>query len=115
MPAINSGIQNKDQVKRLFLRSNKKHIQVVVENILYLEASGNYTKIILKENTISIREKITSLMELLPQDNFIQVHRSFAVAIQHIYSIENNRIFIKEHSIPVGKLYKTQVDRILNG
>lgn len=102
-----------DKVKRIFVRSNKKHIQVIVEDILYLEAAGNYTKLTLKEETITIREKITSLLELLPVNDFVQVHRSFVASIKHINSIEGNRIFVAEQVIPIGKLYKTQVDRML--
>ena len=82
--------------KRIFLRTNKKYIQVEIEAILFLEASGNYTKVITKTETITIREKISSVLELLPKNDFIQVHKSFAVAPKHIKSIEGNRIFISE-------------------
>lgn len=103
-----------EQVKRIFLRSNKKHIQVILDDILYVEASGNYTKIVLKEESITIREKITALMELLPDDNFVRVHRSFVVASKHIKSIEGNQIYIASEVIPIGKLYKHKIDNILN-
>ena len=75
---------------RIFLRSNKKYIQVEVDAILYVEASGNYVKVISKNETITIREKLSSVLELLPKENFLQVHKSFAVAPMHIKSIEHN-------------------------
>ncbi|MCG8328485.1 MAG: LytTR family DNA-binding domain-containing protein [Chitinophagales bacterium] len=103
-----------EQVKRIFLRSNKKHIQVILDDVLYIEAKGNYTKIVLKEESITIREKITALMELLPDDNFIRVHRSFVVASRHIKSIEGNQIHIASAIIPIGKLYKHKINNILN-
>lgn len=103
-----------EQVKRIFLRSNKKHIQVILDDVLYIEAKGNYTKIVLKEESITIREKITALMELLPDDNFIRVHRSFVVASRHIKSIEGNQIHIASEIIPIGKLYKHKINNILN-
>ncbi len=99
--------------KRIFLRSNKKYIQVEVDTILFIEASGNYTKVISKTGTITIREKLSSVLELLPKENFLQVHKSFAVAPMHIKSIEGNRVFIEENSIPIGKLYKTNVIQLL--
>ncbi|MGH1433373.1 MAG: LytR/AlgR family response regulator transcription factor [Lewinella sp.] len=97
----------------VFLRSNKKYLQVTLSDILYLEASGNYTKIITTENTISVRQKISELLATLQFDQLVQVHKSFAVAKNRINSIEGNRIFIQEFVIPIGKIYKLNVDRML--
>jgi len=99
--------------KRVFLRSNKKYTQVEVDIILFIEASGNYTKVVTKAETITIREKLSSVLELLPKEDFIQVHKSFAVASKHIKSFEGNRIIIAEHFIPIGKLFKTNVMQLL--
>lgn len=99
--------------KRIFLRSNKKYIQVVVDTVLFVEASGNYTKVVTKYETITVREKISSILDLLPKEDFLQVHKSFAVALKHIKSIEGNRIFISDHIIPIGKYYKANVTRLL--
>ena len=98
---------------RIFLRSNKKHIQLEIDAILYVEASGNYVKVISKNETITIREKLSSVLELLPKEIFLQVHKSFAVAPKHIKSIEGNRIFIEDYIIPIGKLYKTNIIKLL--
>ena len=98
---------------RIFLKSNKKHIQLEIDAILYVEASGNYVKVISKNETITIREKLSSVLELLPKEIFLQVHKSFAVAPKHIKSIEGNRIFIEDYIIPIGKLYKTNIIKLL--
>ena len=105
--------QNNEISKRIFLRSNKKYTQVEIDTILFIEASGNYTKVITRLETITIREKISNVLELLPKENLLQVHKSFAVAPKHIKSIEGNRIFIADHIIPVGKYFKTNVVQLL--
>ena len=112
---IQESISSKSNVdsKRVFLRSNKKYIQVEIETVLFIEASGNYTKLVTKYETIIVREKISSVLDLLPKEYFLQVHKSFAVAPKHIKSIEGNRIFISDHIIPVGKYYKANVTRLL--
>ena len=101
------------KTERIFLNSNKKHIQVVVSEILYIEADGNYSKIVTLNETISIREKISNILEMLASTDFVQVHKSFAVAKQHINSIEGNRIFIKEYIIPIGKMYKMNIIKLI--
>ncbi|WBU90812.1 LytR/AlgR family response regulator transcription factor [Cellulophaga omnivescoria] len=99
--------------KRIFLRTNKKYIQVETDIVLFIEASGNYTNVITKNETITVREKISNVLDLLPKEDFLQVHKSFAVAPKHIKSIEGNRIFISDHIIPIGKYYKANVNRLL--
>ena len=100
--------------KRIFLRQNNSNIQVAINTILYIEASGNYTKIITTTETITIREKISDMLETLASDDFIQVHKSFAVAKKHIKSIEGNRIYIGDDTIPIGKIYKLNISTLLN-
>jgi len=102
-----------NKVKSIFLRSDKKHIQVPIEEILYMEAAGNYSKVITQEKTVIVREKVSDLLTLLPTTDFIQVHKSFAVAKNHIEMIEGNRIFIDKQAIPIGKVYKLNVLKLL--
>ena len=97
----------------IFLRSSKKYIQVTIDTIQYIEAAGNYTKVITIDEAITIREKFSDALELFKDLDFIQVHKSFAVSKKHIKSIEGNRIFISEHIIPIGKMYKTNIIQLL--
>ena len=96
-----------------FLRSDNKYTQIVLDDILFVESSGNYIKIVLKEEIITTRGKLSSMMELMPAHRFIQVHRSFMVAQKHIKRIEGNQIFLDNYTVPIGKLFKVQLDRIL--
>ena len=109
-----SDANHENEVKSIFFRSNKKHIQITLEDILYLEAAGNYSKVITHQDTISIREKISDLLLSLPKDDFIRVHKSFVVAKKHIESIEGNRISIRDHLIPIGTLYKMNIIELLS-
>ncbi|MFT4847535.1 MAG: DNA-binding LytR/AlgR family response regulator [Sediminicola sp.] len=107
-------IDKKDAVsKSIFLRSDNKYIQVTFDTIQYIEAAGNYTKVITINETITIREKISDVLELLNDIAFIQVHKSFAVSKKYIKSIEGNRIFISENIIPIGKTYKANIIKLL--
>lgn len=103
---------NEPAAGRIFLRSNKKYIQVPLDDIRYLEAAGNYIKVITPQETITVRGKISEFITTLPKDSFLQVHKSFAVALKHIKSIEGNQIFVEDHVIPIGKMYKMQVNQL---
>jgi len=115
-PKTSSNTQNAvsdAKQERIFLRSDNKHIQIVIDDILFVESSGNYIKIVLKEEIITTRGKLASISELMPIDSFVQVHRSFMVVPKHIKSIEGNQLFIDNYIVPIGKLFKAQLNRIL--
>jgi DNA-binding LytR/AlgR family response regulator len=99
--------------EHIFLSSNKKHFQVKISDILYIEAAGNYSKVVLKNDSILIRDKISSLLEKISTEKFIQVHKSFIVAIEHINSLEGNRILIGNNTIPIGKMYKSNIINLI--
>lgn len=105
--------ENSLNTHRFFVQSNKKHIQLDADAILYIEASGNYTKIVSVAETITIREKFSVLLALLPKNEFMQVQKSFAVSLKHINNIEGNQIWIKGHIVPIGKMYRLGIERLL--
>ena len=99
----------KKEDESLFLRANKKIIQVKTEDILFIEATGNYIKVVTATNEIQVREKISDMLNLLPPNEFLQTHKSFIVAKKHINEIEGNRILIRDFIIPIGKVYKNNL------
>jgi len=112
-PSTTQNTVSDTKQERIFLRSDNKHIQIVIDDILFVESSGNYIKIVLKEEIITTRGKLASISELIPIDSFIQVHRSFMVVPKHIKSILGNQLFIDNYTVPIGKLFKAQVDILL--
>ncbi len=98
-----------------FLKGDKKHHQIHIGDILFVEAMGNYSKVYLKNEMILSHEKISSLETILPAENFLRVHKSFLVAIDKIKLIQGNQIFIQEHTIPVGQTYRSKVNDLLRG
>ncbi|WP_237275606.1 LytR/AlgR family response regulator transcription factor [Tenacibaculum ovolyticum] len=106
--------ENEDTTNnQIFLKQQNSHIQVAVTTILYIEASGNYTKVFTTTDTITVRGKISDILVLLSENEFLQVHKSFAIATKHIQRIEGNRIYIANTVVPIGKLYKVNVNELL--
>ena len=97
----------------IFLRSNKQYIQVNISDIQYLESSGNYVKVVTTSDTITVRDKMSELINKFPDQQFIKVHKSFAVVQSHIQRITGNRIFIGGNEVPIGKVYRGEIDGLL--
>ena len=103
-----------DNSTRFFIKGDKKHHQIDLSELLYIEAYGNYTKLFLKDEMIVSHEKISHYESILVSADFLRVHKSFIVAIDKIKFIEGNRILINEHKIPIGQTYKSNVNKLYN-
>jgi len=62
-----------------------------------------------------VREKISDMLDKLSSEQFVQVHKSFVVAKEHISSVDGNRILIADETIPIGKFYKANIVELLKG
>jgi len=65
-----------------------------------------YLQIVIPEKKVMTKQSFRSILNKLPGHKFIQVHKSWIVAISKIESIERNRIRIKDKLIPIGETYK---------
>ena len=100
--------------QRFFVKGDKEYHQVNMEDILYVEARGNYSALFLEGEELLVHEKISDLEELLPAPAFMRVHRSFIVAVEKIKTIQGNTITVEKQEIPIGQTYSNTVrDEIL--
>ncbi len=107
-------VSNESTSTRFFVKGDKKHHQIDLSDLLYIEAYGNYTKLFLKDEMIVSHEKISHYETMLTDGKFLRVHKSFIVAIDKIKFIEGNRILINEHKIPIGQTYKSNISNLYN-
>lgn len=105
---------SRDQSTRIFAKGDKKHHQIDLNDLLFIEAFGNYSKLFLKDEMIVIHEKISHYEEILSPSRFLRIHKSFMVAIDKIKLIEGNRVIIDDHKIPIGQTYKSKINKLYN-
>jgi DNA-binding LytR/AlgR family response regulator len=56
-----------------------------------------------------------NILEKLPPESFLRVHKSYIVSVDKIEMIENSRIVIGNQRIPIGESYRTSFFNIING
>lgn len=99
----------------LFFKSGTKVHKTNINDILFFKKEGNYFTVNLKnEKNILIRINFADLMDHIPQQKFLRVHKSYIVAINNIDLIDTDVIHIDKHRIPVGLNYKSNLDFILS-
>ena len=98
----------------LMVKSNKTLYKISMDNILFIEAYGDYVKVYLEDKMIMTNATFTSVFESLPRYTFIRTHKSFAINFKKMNSISGNQVMIKTHKIPIGQKYRTDFLNFVN-
>ncbi len=100
----------------LFIKSGVKIIKIEIDRLVYAEALRDYIKLVLSNNeTHLVNLSLSELCKRLSTFGFMQVHRSYVVAIRHIKQVQDDMIYLQEVStpIPIGKTYKSVIGDLL--
>jgi DNA-binding LytR/AlgR family response regulator len=97
----------------LYVRAERKMVKIMIDDIRYIESLKDYVRIFLSDKHVTTKQTITSLAEMLPDQDFMRIHRSFIVAVKKIDSYNHSSIFIGKTELPVGPLYKHEIGKRL--
>lgn len=87
----------------IFIKSGYEQVRVNFDDILYLESGGNYMSFILADDRkILSRLTMADATALLPETQFMRVHRSYIVNRSKIDRTERHQLHIRQHRIPIG-------------
>jgi hypothetical protein len=94
-----------------WLRQDGLLKKINLDNLVFLEAAKNYTKFFTLDGDYLVRISLDAAMDLLPENKFLRVHRSYAVSADHLSDVGRESIFFKAFphlEIPVSRQYYVQ-------
>lgn len=94
------GKQNKEPslnefVDRIFIKSEGKLIKIMLEDILYAEAQGDYLKIVTEKESFTTLATLKSMEDSLSLPDFFRIQRSFIVRMSAIKALNGNMAELK--------------------
>ncbi len=97
----------------VYFRADRKMVKVMLQDILYIESMKDYIKVVTGNGIIITKQSISSAEEMLPEKEFARVHRSYIVSLKKIRTFTSELIGIGNTEIPIGKLYRNGVMKVL--
>jgi DNA-binding LytR/AlgR family response regulator len=97
----------------VYFRADRKMVKVMLKDILYVESMKDYVKVVMTDGVLITKQSITSVEAMLPEKLFIRSHRSFIVSLGRIRTFTNELIEVDKAEIPIGKLYRNAVLKML--
>ena len=95
--------KSKDYV---YIKSGTELHRVNINEILFVKGAGNYVVFITNEKNIMSLLTMKEVLELLPQDQFIRIHKSHIINMNRIDVVETDKVIIDKNEIYIGDAYK---------
>ena len=121
---VSKRLENKNNIPQenspenpfIFVKIDKKRMKKIFFNeILVIESLKDYLKINTLTGKYIIHSTLQDFTDLLPERNFLRIHRSYTIAIDKIDAVEGNSIEIEGLRYVIGRSYMEHVkQRILN-
>lgn len=90
-----------------FIKTGSQRIKkIFLDKILYIESLNEYIRIHLEGESHTIHHSLKSLLDVLPQDRFIQIHRSYIINFHKLDIVEGNTVKINHVELNIGKNYR---------
>lgn len=88
-----------------YAKTGYEQVKILFDEILYMEAAGNYVTFVLKDKNILSRTTFSEAVQQLPPQKFVRVHRSYMVATGKIDKVERHQVTIGKTIVPVSEAY----------
>ena len=98
----------------LYINIDRRLIKLKYGEILFIEAKGDYINIKTETKDYLVHTTLKKIHEKLPEDMFLQIHRSYIINFNKIIDIEDNSVLIEKSVIPISRSNRPELMRRLN-
>ncbi len=92
--------------KYFFLKERGRYIKLYENDIYYLHGDRNYCTFYLKTGKKNARGNLSYFGNQFSGENFMRIHKSYFVGLQHIDQYDTDSLWIYGNCIPIGRTYK---------
>jgi DNA-binding LytR/AlgR family response regulator len=110
---------NKEEVRLeeeefIFIRDSSIVRRLRIEDILFVEAMGDYVKLHTAQKFFTIHTTLKAVEERLQATKFLRVHRSYIIAVNKIDTVRDGTLVINGKSVPVADAYRASLNKRMN-
>lgn len=103
----------KNNAEYLVIKDRNLHTILEYSTMCYVKADKDYVKIETTEKPVTLWRSLANVLNALPKDRFLQVHKSYIVNAEFVRSIGAQKIIMKGDldDVPLGETFKNEVRR----
>lgn len=96
----------------LIIRADRKLYKINYNDLIYIEGQKSYVTFHTSERKITALITLKELEEILPENQFVRIHKSFIVSIKDIDTFEGNLLELCGIKLSIGSSYREKVEKI---
>ena len=105
--------QNVSETQHIFVKSNLKKRKVFVKDIKWIEALGDYVKLITTSGSYVILSTMKAFESDLSTTKFLRIHKSYIVNLKRIERYNSKFVEIDNFKIPLSRNKKADLVQAL--
>lgn len=103
LPTINTNQKSKQSIE---VKHNLKTEKIILSSIQWIEAMGDYVKIVTPKKNYIVLSSMKKIQERIPEKHFFRCHKSYIINIDKVESFSQTMIFLDKSSIPLSRSKK---------
>ncbi|HCX20886.1 MAG: hypothetical protein CMB80_04945 [Flammeovirgaceae bacterium] len=106
-------LQSNYSSNKLFVKNNQDLVAITPEEIIYVEADDNYSKVHTDKGQFILAHTLKKTEEKLSNKGFLRIHKSYLINFERIDIITEGMVFLGDQHLPIGKSYKAHLQEFL--
>jgi two-component system LytT family response regulator len=98
-----------DEEDFIFVKSNLKKRKVFLNELKYIEALGDYVKLVTENDSLIVLSTMKAFESLLPEDRFLRIHKSYIVNLDKVERYNSKVIELENQQLPLSRNRKAQL------
>ena len=98
-----------DEEDFIFLKSNLKKRKVFLNELRYIEALGDYVKLVTEHDALVVLSTMKAFESLLPNDRFLRIHKSYIVNLDKVERYNSKVIELDKEQLPLSRNRKAEL------
>lgn len=97
----------------IFVKEGYEWVRVNLAEVSYIQSDTNLLFIYETQRRLTTRMTLTEILEILPADRFLRVHKSYIVALAAIQKLDRHQVWVGKMAIPVAGAYRETLEQKL--
>ena len=103
-----------DNGEHIFVKSNLKKRKIYINEIKWIEALGDYVKLITQDKSFVILSTMKAFENELPKNSFLRIHKSYIINLKKVDRYDSKYVEIEKMKLPLSRTRKTQLSQALD-
>lgn len=107
-PSPTSAQQESANSNYVFVKSDRTIIKIILDSIIYIKSEDDYTRVFTEGKNYFLSYTLKYWLDVLPNQNFSRIHKSYIINIAFVEKIEGNQVYIttEKRPLPIGRSFR---------